>query len=477
MPDNLSQQRPPQAETRQSNRQNVFYPQARVVLSVYFENFGDPDKAHIIPVSARSIQVYSNSYKEADTWSVEFDAKDLPVMPEMVRSGACEIFLFQSQGIGQLPEVVRAKDDPNTARIEGLEPTIVGLFDNMDIEMSNNGRTVSIDGTDYTALFASKDWDPKKSGNGRGRLPNGKKLDAILQTLMNQVDGAKNMTLKIEGKDANGNPLTMPTVGASETRTNKKGIPVKLGDNYWDVMYSLAVRHGFILFVRNLEVVLTSPQTYHNERSKIRKMVWGRNLRALRVRRRMGKTTTPIIEVRSYDDTKRKVRKARYPKNKKQVPITGVGTKKDEVKIFNIPGIREEAQLARVAETVYNLKARSEQTVEMETMDLRDVEGTDMIELRSGDAVSIGFDSFNDQETILEGQSAQQRIRTLVSLGYDSQVAATIASSIDRVNVFKRPFRVREATLEWSHSDGLSIAAELQNFINIADQGTGDTKE
>jgi len=479
MPDRLPQQRAPQAESRLANRQNLFYPQARVVLSVFFENFGDPDKNHVFPVQPRQITVYANSYKEADTWSIEFDAEDLPVTPEMIRSGAVEIWIFQAQGIGPtaFPEVIRAKDDPNTARLEGLEPTIAGLFDDVEMEFSDSGRLVTISGQDYTALFLAKQWDPRKSGNGRGRIPSGKPLDTVLRKLIGQVDTTGTMNLLVEGVDLDGNPLKMPIVGSGEIRTNKKGIPVKGSDNFWDVMYGLAVRYGFILFVRGLNVILTTPQAYVNGRTLTRKMLWGRNIRSLHVRRRMSKVVTPIIEVRSYDETTRKILKARYPKNKKQQPITGIGTKRDEVRVFNIPGIRSQKQLAQVAETVYNLVSRSEQVIEFETMDLRDAEGTDLIELRAGDAVSIGFDTFNKESVILEGQVEAQRIQTLVGLGYDNEVAAEIASSIDRVNLFKRPFRVREATLEWSHDGGLSIMAELQNFINIADVGSGDTKE
>ena len=475
MAERLPQARPPQVESRLSNRQNLFYPQARVVLSVYFENFGNPDQGHVFPVQARAITVYNNSYKEADTWSVEFDAQDLPVTPEMIRSGAVEIWIFQGRGIGpdNFPEVLRLNDDAATAQLEGLEPTIAGLFDDAEIELSNDGRVVSISGQDYTQLFISKQWDPKKSGNGRGRVPAGKPLDKVLEKLIREVDPTNTMRLSVEGDGID----TLPTVGKGEARTNKKGIPVKGSENYWDVMYSMAVRYGFILFVRGLKVVLTTPQAYVAGRSKVRKMLWGRNILNMTISRRMGKTVTPIVEVRSYDEKNREVIKARYPKNKKQKPINGIGVQREEVRVYNVPGIRSKDQLARTAETVFNLIARSEQTISLETKDLSDVEGTDLIEMRTGDALSIGFDSFNRDAILIEGQSLDQRITTLKSLGYDERVAKEIASGLDRVNVFRRPFRVKETTLDWSHDGGLTISAELQNFINIADLGDGKTKE
>lgn len=486
MPDALAQQRSPEAESRFTDRQNVYYPQVRVTISVFFENFQDePGKAKSFAVVPRSVTVHSNSYKEADTFSVEFDAKDLPISPDLIRGGSVEIYMFQQKGLGtdNTPQTIRTKDDPDTPEREGVEPTIVGLFDQIDMEFSDSGRSITIDGTDYTSLLISKNWIPKKqrnpnadaSGNGAGRVPTGRKLDKVLQTLLSQVDSAGVMRISVEGDGLKASSL--PKVGVSESKSNRKrGLPVKSGANYWDVMYNLAVKHGFIVFVRGLKIVLTTPQAYVAGRTKDRKMAWGRNLMSLRMGRRMGKVQTPVIEVRSYDDSTRKVVKARYPANKKQNPITGIGTKKNETKIVNIPSVRSKKQLAQIAETYYNLVSRSEQTVEIETMDLRDLEGTDLLELRAGDALSIGFDSFNSSSVLIEGQTLGQRTQTLTDLGYDPDVAAKISGAFDTVNVFKRPFRVKEVTFDWSHDGGLSIAAQLQNFINIGDVGSGKTK-
>lgn len=473
-PFSLAQSQPPSQGARVGS--NLFYPQARVTLSVVFENFGDPAQPKVFPVVPRSIQVFSNSYNEADTWSVEFDARDLPVSPELIRGGAVEIYLFQTRGLGQIPETIRASD-PDSAIIDGLEPTIVGLFDEVQLDMGEDGRFITIDGTDYTSLFLAKQWT-RKAGNGRGRIPTGKRLDQILEQLMRQVESADAMTLSFEGTDLEGTPLarsSLPIVGAAEGRAHRKGIPVRQSESYWDVMYNLAVRYGYILFVRGLKVVLTTPQAYVAGRSKDRKMAWGRNLLNIRLNRRIGKVQVPVIEVRSYDEKRRKVIIARYPKNKKQKPVTGLGTKRDEVHRMTIPGISSKAQLERVAETVYNLRGRSEQTVEIETRDLRDLEGTDLLELRAGDALSIGFDPFNQYSVLIEGQSEDQRRATLVDLGYEPTVATAIAASFDRINLFKRPFRVKEVTFDWSHDGGVSIAAQLQNFVNIADLGQGST--
>lgn len=456
----------PTHQERRRKNQYTYYPQARAYLSLVFETFDEPTDPLIVPVLPQAVTVFNNSYKEADTWSIDFDAKDMPVNPELLRAGSAEIYLFQTPGIGEKPEVIRGIDDPETEKWEGLEPTITGLFDDVEMDYSDGGRTVSVSGTDYTSLFIAKPWRKYKV-KGKGtkvrRAPAGKPLDTIIGNLMREVDGADALNLVIDPGD-----LAMPVVGAAEGKTNAKGVPVKDADNYWDVMYTLATRHGYIIFVRNNNVVLTTPQAYLESRNRARKMAWGRNLTNLRINRRMGNEQVPIVQVRSYDSKKRRVAIGQYPRNRKQKPVTGLGTDREEVRVYTVPGVTSAKQLQDIAEMAYNLLARAESVVEIETRDLLDLEGEDLINLRTGDAVTIGFEE-NSTE-LLEQMSLDQRHKKLVDSGFEPLVAFEIALGFDRLNQFRKPFRVKEASLDWDSDSGLTISATLQNFVNITGQ-------
>ena len=52
----------------------VFFPEARVILQVVFETFGELDRPRVFPVRARNVSIHANSYNEADTFTVDFDA-------------------------------------------------------------------------------------------------------------------------------------------------------------------------------------------------------------------------------------------------------------------------------------------------------------------------------------------------------------------------------------------------------------------
>jgi len=461
----------PGASLASGPRPNVFYPQARCTLSVIFEEYEAPDAddftrgvPRTFDVIPKAMTIHSNSYKEADTWQLTFNANDLPVSPELIRTGAAQLYLFAARGIGDRPKALRGDggDEPVEAGFLGVVPSMVGLFDEVETAFGEDGRWVTITGQDYTSLFIAKQWKPKR------RLPAGQRLDRIVALLKDEVESARAMRLVIDPPELAGK---MPIVGAEAGRTNKKGESVPDTNTYWDAIYKLCIRHGFIVFVRNLELVITTPQAFMGARPSPRLMTWGRNLLTLKMKRRMAKETVPVIECRSYDESTRTVVRGRYPETGKgaKKAVTGLGTRKEETRLYTIWGIRSAKRLAEIAETTYNLVARAEQSIVLTTRDLVDSEGKDLLGVRTGDALAIAFDE-RFGAGMMESLSWEQRVEALVALGYDRAVAVEVALGFEDVNLFRRPFRVKSSTLEWTSEGGLEVQVELQNFVNIRGQ-------
>jgi hypothetical protein len=171
--------------------------------------------------------------------------------------------------------------------------------------------------------------------------------------------------------------------------------------------------------------------------------------------------------VRSYDPTTKQAIEGRFPESKDAV-TTGVGTNKEEVQAFSVPGVTDVGVLKDIAETTYNSIARGEGTIRFSTKHLRDLpdkagEQRDLTKLRAGDPVSIGFDPFNDDE--MRALAPELRERFLVRLGYQPDVARLVATEYERLEQFKRPFYTKEVTLDWSREGGLSVEVEAINFI------------
>lgn len=434
----------------------IYYPEARVFVSAIVENFGASQKPITFPARPRSLNIHRNSYKQPDSWSIELDAKDFPIPPSLLRTGQVFVQLFDNNGLPPNPRLV----------LETVPPAIVGIVDSVTQNYSSSGRTVSLDGQDMTALFSETTFKNKRN------LTN-KRLDRALDELRREVDITNSLKLVTEIPFADSR---LPIIGKSVSRTNRKGFPVKRGDNYWNVMYNLALKHGFILFVRDLELVLATPQSVIEESTKRRdrtfKLSWGKNVEQLSVSRNMGKERVPQIEVLSYDERTRRTIAGRFPKSKQKV-TTGVGTKRNEVLTTILRGVTDKSILERLAEVQYNLIARTEQVVEFSTRELADEDNRNLIYLKAGDALFLSFDPFNTEE--LKKIPDQARTKWLVDRGFTPQAASVFANHFDRINTFKQPFYVREARIDWSHDDGLSIDATMANFVNI--QGTQEEGE
>lgn len=497
-------------------RPRYYYAQARAILQVIFDGYGDSvrdSEIQVIPVLPRSVTVHVNSYKQADSFQLVFEAGDLPIDPRLIRAGAAEVFLFQTSSLTERrrvlsrrqplldadPGAVRERSPLDTVALElgteasrdhftlGNKPRIVGTFDDGDVELSESGKWVTIKGQDYTAFLAAIQFPPLPNGTAR-RIPTGARLDVIVEDLLAEADPDGQLAVDVRGIDR----ATLPIVGR-EVRNNKRGIPVENGTSYWDVIYKLVTRYGFIAFVDGLDVVISRPKTITDrDTTSIKRMAWGKNLEHLSMRRHLGKEQAPTIVVRSYDPkvgtitaefptgqiersgifvtrgTKKPVFKRRIKERTTKSKSGKVKTtvrERDEYQIVTVHGITDPKILAQIAENRYHLLGKSERTVVARTRDLRDLNQADILSVSAGDAFLIDWDEFNLELLSNPSVSFAAKVRHLESRGFNSAVADEIARRYEILRALDRPLRFREGTIEYDVESGISIEMELQDFM------------
>lgn len=474
----------------------LYYPQARVVLQVIFDGFGVSAKdseTFVIPLLPHAVTVHKNSYKQADSWEIQFDASDLPIDPDLIRAGVAEIFLFQVPGITdderllnrqltllQDPaEQKNVRDPIDALALElgvpnskdkftfGNKPIVAGLFDENSLEMDPSGRIVSIQGQDFTAQLMARQWPPTAKGRAR-RIPVGRKLNVIMAELLAEADPTGSMILELRGVDAS----DMPVVGKNEVRCHKRGIPVEQKTSYWDVLYKLAIRHGFITFVDGLSVVLTVPKGGTGKQDvKSRKFAWGNNLETLQLRRHLGKEKVPRIVVQGYDDTGKKGYTVQFPPaGEEEVPVGTLGVKEKEFQFVPAFGINDRAVLARIAESNFHLLGRGERKVTLTTKDLKDMAEDDLLNLTAGDALQVKFEPFNVDMLEDPNMSVGTKRNELVRRGYGEAIATVVAENYQKLEGLRRPLRVREVSYDYSVDSGISIEVEAVDFVVLAGQ-------
>jgi hypothetical protein len=474
----------------------LYYPQARAILQVIFDGFGENDgdtAPVIIPILPKRLTIQRNSYRQADSWELELEANDLPIDPNLIRSGAAELFLFQTNGLDEgqrildrrlseldgINDIASGERSPSdTTQLElgmaavqdkftlGNRPQVAGLFDRSSLSMSSGGKWVTINGQDYTTLFTGKQWPPRPNGRTR-RIPTGQRLDRLMERLIREVDSTGRVQLAVEGIRAE----ALPIVGRREIACHKRGIPVDQNTNYWDVLYKLAIRHGFIVFVRGLDVVLTRPKTLRETNtSAVKCLEWGKNIEDIELTRSLGKEKVPRIIVKAYDEKTRKIVSVTFPKNEQPTPQGTLGVEADEFKIFTLHGVRDREALQRAAENIFELLGRSERTVRVTTKDLKDGRENTFLNMTSGDAVEIEFRDFNSETLSNPDVSEGEKIAHLEARGFGSAIAQIIAEQYVKLTEQKRPMRAREITYEYDTESGISIEAELVDFAVVDGQ-------
>ena len=484
----------------------VYYPECRVNLSVVFDGFGGRDKPQVIPdIIPLSATVHLNSYKEADTWEVTFDARRFPFSPELINAGAIEIFLYQRQDLTVEPFHPPATPVPATIGLNTFEGitgifdyalaeknkadehksqlVITGLIDSCTLSHTDSGGIVSMSGRDYTALLSERQWDPEKSGK-RGRIPDGD-LEAVVQQLVDEAVNSDTIgrTLQVSFIDFEVAPLVKDV---SKTITQKKvkikspplskskskkprGIAVKADSTYWDVIYKLCLGYGFICFVQGFDVIIAKPHVLQANQESLWgywRVAYGRNLESLEVERKLSKQAVPQIRVTCWSKSRNATIEGRYPSDKENQKVTGVGTKKEEFLTTSVTGIDDPVELVNIAHARHHAQARGEGTIKFTTPHLKDLHEYDMLAMRSGDAVEIIWDAFNAEVMLNPNIGREQKVTELLSRGYSIDVASLVADQYEKLDYFRQPFYVKNVVYNWESESGISIEVEAQNFVN-----------
>lgn len=484
-----------------------FYPECRVNLSVVFDGFGGKDTPQVIEdIIPLSCSVNLNSYKEADTWEITFDAQRFPFSPELIRSAAVEIYLYQREDLTVDPFYVdiptptftvtgildysRAFNESDLNRREKL--VVTGLVDDIALRQDEQGGIVSMSGRDYTALLLEREWDPTESGK-RGRIPDGP-LDEVVQKLVDEAVNADEIgrTLEVAFIDYEIVPSTenvaktvtqkkvkikSPPTGKSRSKKKSRGVAVKADSNYWDVIYKLCMSYGFICFVQGFTVYIAKPHVLNADQEALWgywRVAYGRNLESLEVDRKLSKEAVPQIRVRSFDPKSKIAIEGRFPKDKENIVVTGVGTKKEEYRVYTVPDITDANTLKEIARSVYYTIARGEGSIKFRTPALMDLDNRDLLRMRAGDAVSIVWDAFDAKIMTSDKLGTDQKIAALLAQGYKIDVARLVAEQYDKLDYFNRNFYVRNVRYDWSSDQGVTVEVEAVNFVNAQRDGSSE---
>jgi hypothetical protein len=474
----------------------IYYPQASIILKVRLEDFGEEkneklQRVYDLPILARRVTVTINDYREADTFDAEIDYKSFPFDPRSIR--ACGVTIFM-QDTKKLSDVIQPVEE---------NAVFVGFADEESISFDDENRTVRLEGRDFTSILIDRKY-PK------GTIDLQKRVDQVIQEILDELPENKNASEKNKIKLDNRVQETLPVLakfwGDKGELSGKKN--VKKDETYWDTIQDIVARAGLIAYIELDKLVLSKPRVLYDSQKRV-SFVYGQNLKNLEFKRKIGRRKNFNIIVRSLN-----VNSALDPVLDARIPLeatsdwskeTGIPNK--EVKLpeirpdgtpvpeadakaaqyigFVVPNVKSKDQLIKIGQELYEEIGRQQIEGSFETYEMSAIESDEtdtmksvvsLLKLRCGSPLIIRVDQgdmrgFNDlYKKNSKGEELytnQERIKFLVTRGFNNQIASALVEAKNRLDKYKQPFYTKSVQFTMDGSSGFKCKVEFLNFIEV----------
>ncbi len=415
----------------------------------------ESEKQHPFDVLPKSVGLELNSYRQADTFDVEWDAARFPFHPDDIRSLALEIRLFDRVTMdASIKDMARSRP-----------PQVLGRADEQGIGLSADGRTFTARGKDYTEVLTVRKWDAAKT------VAAGDTLIRTVQRLVDEAAGASTKGRVLEvvyvGPPVPRGSRSSSPIVVDPKGTKGKGLSWPAGLNYLDIITDLCALSGKRVYVRGLEVVITTPAdiiddglvsdddgTVGQNLPRDYHVAWGRNVAVLDVTRKSGGERTPQQIVKCYDPGSRKTLVGKYPEVR--------GEDDPEAAVRLVHGV-DKAACQEMARTAWHEIAMGESEIEVETHDLTDLNGKNLLEARAGDSIRIDYDPLARDELARLGKAERRAV--LVEAGFGPGVATALAENLDAMERWNRVYYVRRVVLDYDNKSGITIKVSAVNYL------------
>jgi hypothetical protein len=446
---------------------SFFFPKAALSLRAVFEDFtgkSDASKApdYTFVVRPKKLSVSINDYTQADTFSAEIDYKQFPFDPRCLRALEVTIHMENS------------REDITPKQANTL---FVGFADEESIEFDDTTRTVKFEGRDFTALLLDA---PYPAGNLSFATP----VETLIGQLVKNLKATQRLTVE------NRTGETLPTLSQFAPDFDPMGgggKNAKKDENYWEVIQDIVSRAGLIAYIELDRLVITRPRALYNSDKAIQ-FIYGKNLKRLEFKRKLGRQKGFNIRVRSLPTGEKKPIDVKIPEEATDAWCTSIGLIKKRVTIpkfahdktkteedapfltFPIPNIKSKEHLTKVGEGIYEEVSRQQLEGTFETHDMNQIQtdsndnqkSYDFLKIRNATPVAIDVDN-SDMQKMRRISTYDDRVSYLVDQGYPKNVASAIATAYGKTDM---TFYTSSVEFSYDNANGMSIKLNFINYIS-----------
>lgn len=435
-------------------RPKIYYPRAAVQIQALF----DDQHGGFIPAAwdciPRSVEVERNNARKADVCRVELDYKDFPLDPRALKD------VLISAHLGAVPTV----DFPLIP--SPLNVRFIGRVDEPEASFGPDQERVRLEARDYTGIYTEFRAQTLFADQATG------KPAPILaaQTLQTMVE-----TIRLEVTPETG-PAVFYDLNAAGSlvagRLGRDFFTPDENDSAWDVLIKLCEIYGLVP-VWNLDVL--EIRTADQFATGAAQMMYGSNISRLTYHRSLKQQKSRGVKIVCWNPVLGIPVEVIYfdPKNPVKQRLTPSGkpsTAKAIVKVaqYNVEGNYTPDDLLVLAKRVYEESAHKQLEGELETRDMTDLAGTDLLGLSNGDILTCGLDP--GLESSIAGMSQAAAIRFLSNPGRPNALNPAAASALVQAwSLANNPagvqFYINEAVHRWDREDGYRLTIKFQDLV------------
>lgn len=446
-----------------------------MTLQIKWEDFSSKDPIfedlYEIKVIAKRVTVNINDYTQADTFSAEIDYKSFPFDPRCIRALGCTIHIEDK---GQV-----FKPDNRLNMIVPSDENIVfsGFADEESLDFDDMNRVVKFEGRDFTGLLIDAPYPGKT-------LDLGKPINQVARDMLDLLPAAEKIVVVNRTDSAELPTLAKYAPGFQPLGTDRSG---KKKESYWDVLQDIVGRAGLVAFIELDKLVITKPRAIYGDTRPIN-FIYGRNLKSLTYKRKLGRQKGINIIVRSIDLEGKNVLEAKIPLEAKDdwlQEMTLLGEEQTIEKVgadgqikeekapyhgFNVPNIASKDQLIEIGQGLYEEIGRQQIDGHMKTLDMCILQNKvrfDLVKVRNGTPIQIDIDQ-GDMQGIKRLADVTEREKFLIARCYPKNIARAFARTLGK---YKTRFYTKSVEFTLDQENGFELNIEFINFIELGNKG------
>ncbi|MEQ1494499.1 MAG: hypothetical protein ABL912_01895 [Novosphingobium sp.] len=430
----------------------VFYPRATVIMSCLFDDQVGGVAPATFQVIPRSVEVFRNSARKADTCRLEIDYRDFPLDPRTLQDVQISVHM----------ESVRDPSLPVTPTL--LNRRFVGLVDEPHSELGRDKQVVSIEARDFTGIWLDFKWG---ATNPAG-------TSVLAPTAIPTPPGSTLQTA-VEYMRTKVTPLTPPAVFTDPVaagtdvslRTGRSFFTAQNDDeSAWDVLCALCDLFGLVpVYDQDILTIRTPTEPGAN----IINLEYGVAVERLEFYRNLKQNKEKQVKIVAWNPVTGIPLEAVYPPIASVLALNEKGKLKPTTKQvqYNVEGLYDPATLALLAQRVYTEITQNVVMGELETRELRDPLQQPLMSASNGDILFCRLGTA-DQGSIASMSPAEQYAFLSDPTRTNSLNPAAAQALVQSWNAAQRlssKFYILEAVHKWDREDGYRLTIRFRDFI------------